>query len=187
MKPLVNSGVESFDGGTWYCFSRLKIFCFKESSLALSWFSSLVNWVDWFFSSINLAVMSKISIFIDSIWHFTGMCYHVCMLVIYTIRQFSQSLKAKLQKRDRKGRFAKPLPKPSDVEKNPLVTFYYPMSDQPWNSKLRQVRLISATSTHITGLEMTKVGNRTRYQFKKFCQPKVSEFKVQAFNPTSMS
>lgn len=84
------------------------------------------------------------------------------MLVIYTIAQFSQSLKAKLQKLDHKGRFAKPLPKPSDVT--------------------------TATSTHITGLEMTKGENgKTQYKFKKFLQPKVSEFKVQKFNPDSMS
>lgn len=109
------------------------------------------------------------------------------MLVIYTISKFSQSIKAKLQKRDRKGRFAKPLPKAKDVAKNPLVTFYYPMSSQPWNSKLRQVRLISATPTHITGLEITSEGGKQNYRYKKFLQPKVSEFKVQEFNPASMS
>jgi len=106
------------------------------------------------------------------------------MLVIYTIRRFSQSLKAKLQKRDRKGRFTKPLPKPSDVEKNPLVSFFYPMSDQPWNSRQRTVRLISSTSTHFTGLE--RLGNG-KWKYKKFLQPKATQFKVVNFNPSSMS
>ena len=106
------------------------------------------------------------------------------MLVIYTIAQFSQSLKAKLQKRDRKGRFAKPMPKPSAVEKNPMATFYYPMSDQPWNSRLRTVRVISATPTHLTGLERLKSG---KWQYKKFLQAKASGFKVASFNPKSMA
>lgn len=106
------------------------------------------------------------------------------MIIVYTsVRQFSQSVKAKLQKRDRKGRFAKPLPKASAVEKNPLATFFYPMSDQPWNSKLRLVRLISVTPTHITGLEKQNRG----WKFKKFLQARTSEFKVTSFNPKSVS
>ena len=112
------------------------------------------------------------------------MCYHRCMIRVYVIssaKGFSQSIKAKLQKRDANGRFSKP------HQNHPLVSFYYPMRETPWNSKLRQVRLISATATHLTGLEVTKVGSKYKYQFKKFLQPKVSEFKVQEFNPASMS
>lgn len=101
--------------------------------------------------------------------------------VISSAKGFSQSIKAKLQKREKNGRFAKP------HQNHPLVSFYYPMSEMPWNSKLRQVRLIAATPTHLVGLEVTKVGTKTKYQFKKFLQPKVSEFKVQEFNPASVS
>lgn len=108
------------------------------------------------------------------------------MLVIYTIAQFSQSLKAKLQKRDRKGRFAKPLPTPKAVEKNPLATFFYPMSETPWNSRLRTVRVISANDTHLTALEF-RPETAKRWQYKKFLQSKVRDFKLQSFNPKSMS
>lgn len=105
------------------------------------------------------------------------------MIIVYTIRAFSKSIQAKLQKRDRKGRFAKPLPKPRDVEQNPLATFYYPMSDQPWNSRKRLVRVISSTPTHLTGLEH-KDG---KWQYKKFLQSKATEFRMVSFNPASMS
>ena len=59
------------------------------------------------------------------------------MITVYTLKAFSRSIRAKLQKRDRHGRFAK----------NPLATFFYPMSD-----RLRYVRVISATPTHITAM-----------------------------------
>ena len=106
------------------------------------------------------------------------------MLVIYTLKSFNRSIQAKFQKRDRKGRFAKPLPKPSDVENNPLVSFFYPMSSHPWNSRQRTVRLISSTATHFTGLEKQENG---KWKYKKFLQPKAQQFKVLAFNPSSMS
>ena len=105
------------------------------------------------------------------------------MIIVYTLRSFSRSVRAKLQKRNRNGQFAKRLPTAKQVEKNPLATFLYPMSDQPWNSRLRYVRVISATPTHITGLE--KQGGK--WQFKKFLQAKASEFRMQEFNPASMS
>ena len=100
------------------------------------------------------------------------------------ISQFSQSLKAKLQKRDRKGRFAKPLPSSRSVENNPLATFYYPMSSQPWNSRFRTVRVISANYQHLTGLERL---DGDKWQYKKFLQSKVSSFHIASFNPKSMS
>lgn len=106
------------------------------------------------------------------------------MLVIYTLKAFSKSIQAKLQHRDRKGRFARPLPTAKQVEKNPLATFFYPMSETPWNSRMRYVRVISATPKHITGLEKQANG---RWKFKKFLQSKATEFRVQSFNPTSMS
>lgn len=106
------------------------------------------------------------------------------MLVIHTIVQFNRPLKAKLQRRDRKGRFAKPLPNPSDVENNPLVSFYYPMSETPWNSKLRYVRVISSTPSHIIGLEKQENG---KWKFKKFLQSRATGFRMQEFNPKAMS
>ena len=106
------------------------------------------------------------------------------MIIVYTLRSFSRSVRAKLQKRNRNGRFAKRLPTAKQVEKNPLATFYYPMSDQPWNSRMRYVRVISATPTHITGLERLDSG---RWKFKKFLQAKATEFRMASFNPTSMS
>jgi hypothetical protein len=105
------------------------------------------------------------------------------MITVYTIKAFSRSIRAKLQKRDRKGRFSKRLPTAKQVEKNPLATFLYPMSDQPWNSRLRYVRVISATPTHITGLERTN----GKWQFKKFLQAKAHDFRMPEFNPASMS
>lgn len=96
------------------------------------------------------------------------------MMSVYV---FSQKVRAKV---------ARSRAKKAAVEKNPLVTFYYPMSKQPWNSQLRQVRLIAASATHLMGLEMTKVEGRTKYHFKRFCQPKVSEFKIQEFNPSAL-
>lgn len=105
------------------------------------------------------------------------------MITVYTLKAFSRSIRAKLQKRSSNGRFAKRTPTVKQVEKNPLASFFYPMSDQPWNSKLRFVRVISATPTHITGLEKTE----GKWQFKKFLQRKATEFRIQEFNPASMS
>lgn len=108
------------------------------------------------------------------------MCYIKSM---NTISQFSQSLKAKLQKRDRKGRFAKPLPTSKQVEKNPLATFFYPMSDQPWNSRKRLVAVISVNPKYITGLEH----QGGKWKYKKFLQDKAQEFQIVSFNPSLMS
>ena len=107
------------------------------------------------------------------------------MIVIYTLRSFSRSVRAKLQKRNRLGQFAKRLPTAKQVEKNPLATFFYPMSDQPWNSRKRTVRVISATPKYITGLEVQP--ETSKWKFKKFLQEKATSFKVASFNPTSMS
>ena len=107
------------------------------------------------------------------------------MIVIYTIRSFNKSIQAKLQKRNRKGQFAKRLPTAKQVEKNPLATFFYPMSDQPWNSRQRTVRVISATPRYITGLEFQP--ETSKWKFKKFLQQKATEFRMSSFNPASMS
>jgi hypothetical protein len=93
------------------------------------------------------------------------------------------SLKAKRQPRRKDGRFAKPLPKPATVENNPLVAFDYPRSDAPWIIKPRIVRLISATPTHITGLESQPSG----WKYKKFLATKAKSFKIMSFNPQAMS
>ena len=79
---------------------------------------------------------------------------------------------------------SEPAPKPHPVEKNPLVSFYYPMSNTPWNSRKRLVRLISSTGTHFTGLEQQHDGG---FKFKKYLAPKATEFKVLEFNPQAMS
>lgn len=107
------------------------------------------------------------------------------MITIYSlkVKKFSRSIRAKLQKRDRKGRFSRQLPTAKQVEKNPLATFFYPMSSDPGYSRMRYVRVISATPTHITGLERSG----GKWQFKKFLQAKATEFKMQEFNPKSMS
>ena len=107
------------------------------------------------------------------------------MLIIYTLKSFSRSIRAKLQKRDRHGRFAKRLPTAKQVAKNPLATFFYPMSDQPWNSRKRTVRVISATPKYITGLEFQP--ETSKWKFKKFLQEKAHSFQVVSFNPSSMS
>ena len=110
--------------------------------------------------------------------------------------RFKNSSKARKQPRSSDGRFvpsalmkdtykSKPVaPKPHPVEKNPLVSFYYPMSNTPWNSRKRLVRLISSTGTHFTGLEQQHDGG---FKFKKYLAPKATEFKVLEFNPQAMS
>ena len=71
------------------------------------------------------------------------------------------------------------------IRKNPLVRFFYPSSKDGLLVP-REVRLISATPTHIVGLEVTKNENKTRYHFKKFCQTKAIGFRMMEFNPNSM-
>ena len=96
------------------------------------------------------------------------------------------SLKARRQKRNRNGRFAKPIPTAKQVEKNPMVRFFYPSSKTGLNT-WRTVRLISATSKYLVGLEVKTEGTKIKYNYKKFCQPKVGNFSLLEFNPKSMS
>lgn len=105
------------------------------------------------------------------------------MLIIYTLKSFSKSVRAKLQKRNRLGQFAKRLPTAKQVEKNPLATFYYPMSEQPKTARKRLVRVISVNPKHIVGLEHRE----GKWKFKKFLQERATEFRVVSFNPSSMS
>jgi hypothetical protein len=110
-------------------------------------------------------------------------------IIVYSSAKFhglvnaKLSLKAKRQPRRKDGRFAKPLPKPATVENNLMVQFFYPMSNEPLTSKLRQVRLISSTATHFTGME--RVGDK--WKFKKYLAPKARGFRIVSFNPQSMS
>ena len=117
-------------------------------------------------------------------------CYNNGMIIVYAsngltpkLRAKMNSLKAQIQPRRKDGRFAKPLPKPATVENNPLVTFSYPKSDEPWNFRQRTVRLISSNGVHFTGLEKTEQG----WKFKKFLARKARQFTVASFNPKSMS
>jgi len=92
-------------------------------------------------------------------------------------------LKAKNQARCKDGRFSKPLLKLSSVENNPLVTFEYPRSDAPGEIQPRLVRLISVTSTHITGLERVN----DQWKYKKFLVPKTRGLRILSFNAQAMS
>ena len=108
------------------------------------------------------------------------------MITVYTIKAFSRSIRAKLQHRNRKGQFAKRLPTAKQVEKNPLVRFYYPSSKTGLNT-WRTVRLISATSKYVVGLEITQGKDKPRYQYKKFSREKTGNFSLLEFSPTKMS
>jgi hypothetical protein len=68
------------------------------------------------------------------------------------------------------------------VEKNPLVSFYYPKSGgSSWNKTYRLVRLIAADAKYYIGLE---VNDKNR--FKKFLRSKVSQFTFVEFNPSAI-
>ncbi len=115
------------------------------------------------------------------------------MIIVYasskltpTMRARLNSIKAINQPRRKDGRFSKPLPKPSDVEKNPLVQFTYPSSQGPsWHTPERLVRLISVTDKHITGLE--KLPDTGKWKYKKFLKGKAGKLNILSFNPVSMS
>lgn len=106
------------------------------------------------------------------------------MIVTYLLL----SLKPKQPRDAATGRFLSPNPQPVKpktpaIEKNPLAWFNYPMSDQPWNSRRRVVRVISADSEYLTGLELV---SGDRWQFKKYRQSKITNMAME-FNPGSMS
>ena len=81
---------------------------------------------------------------------------------------------------------AKALRNSRAIERSPLVTFDYP-SSITGELVFRVVSLISATGSYITGLERTVKNEHPRYQFKKFCQSRIRQFKVVSFNPAAMS
>lgn len=91
------------------------------------------------------------------------------------------STKAKLAQAKAKVKAAK-------VAGNPLVSFYYPMSKEPWNSMRRYVRLISANQKYILGLEVTALpSGEQKYAFKKFLAAKATNMSLVEFAPASMS
>ena len=72
------------------------------------------------------------------------------------------------------------------VEKNPLITFFYPRSG--WRTddkncyKLRQVRLISANQKYFCGLEVSD-----KNRFKKFLRSRIPDsVQLLEFNPTAI-
>jgi len=67
------------------------------------------------------------------------------------------------------------------VKKNPLVTFVYPHS-HTGIPRMRLVRLIGANHRYFIGLD---VNDKNR--FKKFLRSKGSNFRLQEFNPESIS
>ena len=95
------------------------------------------------------------------------------------------SLKAKAQPRRKDGRFSKPIPKPSQVENNPLVMFTY-HKDETSYGKLHTVRLISANGNYYTGLDLVDM-NANKWQYKKFIAAKAKNFQVMSFNEKAMS
>lgn len=116
-----------------------------------------------------------------------GICYNASMIVVYTLSRLNKSVRAKLQKRNRHGKFVKNKPTATvhSVEKNPLVTFMYPHNGETHTFPLeRTVRLISSNSTHFTGLERQTNG---KWKFKKYLKPKATRFTVAEFRPESMS
>jgi hypothetical protein len=68
------------------------------------------------------------------------------------------------------------------VEFNPLVSFTYPSSDEPWVLKDRTLRLIAANNKYYIGLD---IGDKNR--FKKFRRDKARDFKILNFNDAALS
>jgi hypothetical protein len=71
--------------------------------------------------------------------------------------------------------------KVSAVDKNPLISFTYPVSREPWKETKRQVRLISANEKYIVGLEVSD-----KNRFKKFLSSKASSLKMLEYSSSSM-
>jgi hypothetical protein len=67
------------------------------------------------------------------------------------------------------------------IEKNPLVTFAYPVSTCPSIRSIRSVRLISANDKYLVGIEISD-----KNRFKKFLVSKTSSLKVTEFHTGSM-
>jgi hypothetical protein len=86
-------------------------------------------------------------------------------------------------KRDARGRFVSS--RASVIEKNPLVFFDYPVSTMAGYVRNRAVRVISSNCQYLTGLEL--LPGTDKWQFKKFCQSKITGMRLSSFNPESMS
>jgi len=68
------------------------------------------------------------------------------------------------------------------VDKNPRVLFFYPQSKTPWNSQLRNVRVIGANDKYLIGLEISD-----KNRFKKFLKSKITDLQLQEFAPESVN
>ena len=71
--------------------------------------------------------------------------------------------------------------KSNPVDKNPLVSFFYPSSKLDFFPSFRTVRLIAANDQYIVGLD---VGDN--YRFKKFLVSKAMSLKILQFNPKAL-
>ncbi len=68
------------------------------------------------------------------------------------------------------------------VEKNPLVSFFYPKHNDNGVSLERKVRLISSNGKYIIGLEVTD-----KNRFKKFLATKAKHLKLVEFNVQALT
>jgi len=64
-----------------------------------------------------------------------------------------------------------PKPKTHPTDNLPVVSFYYPRITGKWDGDPRKVKVISATKTHITGLEILPDG---KHQFKMFRRDRIT-------------
>ena len=79
-----------------------------------------------------------------------------------------------------------PAPKPTPVEKRPLIRFGYPSNN--WDNAYRNVRLISANDKYFWGLEVRHhlLTGKEIYTPKKFLRSKAYDVRVIEFSPDSM-
>lgn len=68
------------------------------------------------------------------------------------------------------------------VEKNPRMSFYYPISDTPWNSSLRDVRVIAVNEKYVVGLQIND-----KNRFKRFLKKRMTNVQLTEFNPLAAS
>ena len=67
------------------------------------------------------------------------------------------------------------------VEKNPLIQFNYPKSQNPYTYARRVVRLIASNAKYYMGLEVTD-----KNRFKKFLRSKAFCTSILEFNPKAL-
>ena len=101
------------------------------------------------------------------------------MITVYVFHQKVAEAKAKK---------LKAVPSAKSVANNPLVSFLYPKSNTAWDSPMRLVRLISADSKYLWGLEITRTPgtNKLKYHPKRYLRSKAQCFDFIDFNKPSM-